>query len=113
MFPYTQDDMDGMSPSRSHPGKGNFLKKFIALMNSVGGQAVILAGQTHVTVQLDPAYFGSAATATLNFIDATASSIKAATIDDTGLLTITANAAAAANTAVSYYVDASSGISLP
>lgn len=109
-LPYSERDFDGMSPSASHPGKPGLLAKLVGLLNSVSAKATILATQSSIVVQLDPALDGKPVIATMNTTDATLLHVEAAVWDGSGGLTITGGPAAAVATAdieVSYRVDAS------
>jgi len=105
-LPYKIEDLDGMTPSRGHPGGKDLAKDLIGALNSASGQATIALGEDDVAIQLDASLDGKPALATLNTADATLLYVSSAVWDGNGLLTITGNANATADTLVSYYVDA-------
>lgn len=102
---YRLEDLDGMTPSRSHPDGKDLAKDLVGSLNGPAGLATLLAGNSTVDVQLDAALDGKPAFAMMNGIDATATQALSATWDGSGKLTLTANANATADVTMAYFVD--------
>lgn len=105
-LPYKIEDLDGMTPSRGHPGGKDLAKDFIGMLNGVSGTATIALGEDDVAIQLDAALDGKPAFAMLQTADATLLYVSSCVWDGDGLLTITGNANATADATVAYFVDA-------